>query len=54
MNPRGQDPKVVYPSARWMTTLPTGGPTGKVFWNKKEYTMFREENDAYNESRIHS
>jgi len=48
MNPRGQDPSVVYPSARWMATLPSGGPTGKVFWNQKEYVMFSKENITYN------
>jgi NAD(P)-dependent dehydrogenase (short-subunit alcohol dehydrogenase family) len=47
MMPRGQDPKVVYPSAKWMATLPSGGPTGKVFWNRKEYTMFSKENVTY-------
>ena len=44
MMPQGQDPKVVYPSAKWMATLPPGGPTGKVFWNQKEYVMFSKEN----------
>jgi len=44
MNPRGQDPKVVYPSAKWMATLPSGGPTGKIFWDQKEYIMFSKEN----------
>jgi NAD(P)-dependent dehydrogenase (short-subunit alcohol dehydrogenase family) len=48
MMPQGQEPKVVYPSAKWMATLPSGGPTGKVFWNQKEYTMFSKENVAYN------
>ncbi|MFW9877514.1 MAG: SDR family NAD(P)-dependent oxidoreductase [Candidatus Thorarchaeota archaeon] len=48
MNPRGQDPSHVYPSARWMATLPSGGPTGKVFWNQKEYVMFSKENISYN------
>jgi NAD(P)-dependent dehydrogenase (short-subunit alcohol dehydrogenase family) len=48
MMPQGQDPKVVYPSARWMATLPTGGPTGKVFWNQKEYVMFSKENITFN------
>jgi len=47
MNPRGQDPNLVYPSARWMATLPSGGPSGKVFWNKKEYVMFNEGNDTF-------
>jgi len=48
MNPIGQNPEIVYPSARWMATLPSGGPTGKVFWNQKEYVMFSKENVAYN------
>jgi NAD(P)-dependent dehydrogenase (short-subunit alcohol dehydrogenase family) len=47
MMPQGQDPKVVYPSAKWMATLPKGGPTGKVFWNRKEYIMFSKENVTY-------
>lgn len=47
MNPQGQDPKVVYPSALWMATLPKGGPTGKVFWNRKEYKMFKEGNTSF-------
>jgi len=52
MNPRGQDPSVVYPSARWMATLPSGGPTGKVFWNQKEYDMFNKENITFRFSKI--
>jgi NAD(P)-dependent dehydrogenase (short-subunit alcohol dehydrogenase family) len=52
MNPRGQDPSLVYPSARWMATLPSGGPTGKVFWNQKEYIMFKEGNVTYNYIKI--
>ena len=48
MLPQGQDPEVVYPSARWMATLPSRGPTGKVFWNQKEYTMFSKENITHN------
>jgi NAD(P)-dependent dehydrogenase (short-subunit alcohol dehydrogenase family) len=47
LNPIGQDPEVVYPSAKWMATLPTGGPTGKVFWNQKEYDMFNKENITF-------
>ena len=47
LNPIGQDPEVVYPSAKWMATLPTGGPTGKVFWNQKEYDMFNKENVTF-------
>jgi hypothetical protein len=30
-----------------MATLPSGGPTGKVFWNKKEYIMFSKGNITY-------
>jgi len=52
MMPQGQNPEVVYPSARWMATLPTGGPTGKVFWNRKEYVMFSKENVSYNFVRV--
>jgi NAD(P)-dependent dehydrogenase (short-subunit alcohol dehydrogenase family) len=52
MNPRGQDPSVVYPSAKWMATLPTGGPTGKVFWNQKQYVMFRRRNISYGFSKV--
>ena len=52
MNPRGQDPKIVYPSAKWMATLPSEGPTGKVFWNQKEYVMFSKENVSYRFAKI--
>jgi NAD(P)-dependent dehydrogenase (short-subunit alcohol dehydrogenase family) len=48
MMPWGQKPEKVYPSARWLATLPKGGPTGKVFWNKKEYVMFDKENVTFN------
>ncbi len=47
MMPEGQDPSKVYPTARMLATLPTGGPNGKVFWNNKEYRMFDTENEAY-------
>jgi NAD(P)-dependent dehydrogenase (short-subunit alcohol dehydrogenase family) len=41
MNPDGpQDPDAVYPTARMLATLPTGGPSGRVFWNESEYPMF--------------
>ncbi|MBW2141966.1 MAG: SDR family oxidoreductase [Deltaproteobacteria bacterium] len=39
MMPRGQDPSVVYPTARMLATLPPDGPTGKVFWDEKEYFL---------------
>jgi 3-oxoacyl-[acyl-carrier protein] reductase len=35
-----QAPEAVVPSALWLATLPTGGPSGKVFWNMKEYHLF--------------
>jgi NAD(P)-dependent dehydrogenase (short-subunit alcohol dehydrogenase family) len=38
--PNLQAPEAVVPSARWLATLPAGGPTGKVFWNMKEYSLF--------------
>lgn len=47
MMPEGQDPSEVYPTAHMLATLPTGGPNGKVFWDKKEYRMFDIENEAY-------
>ena len=34
-------------TARMLATLPTGGPYGKVFWDKKEYRMFDTANEAY-------
>jgi NAD(P)-dependent dehydrogenase (short-subunit alcohol dehydrogenase family) len=35
-----QAPEAVVPSARWLASLPAGGPTGKVYWNMKEYRLF--------------
>jgi 3-oxoacyl-[acyl-carrier protein] reductase len=35
-----QDPEAVVPSALWLATLPADGPSGKVFWNMKEYPLF--------------
>jgi len=48
MMPEGQDPEVVYPTAKMLATLPPDGPTGKVFWCEKEYFIFDRENDTYN------
>ena len=47
MMPEGQDPSKVYPTARMLATLPAGGPSGKVFWDEKEYRMFEPDNEAY-------
>jgi len=38
--PNLQAPEAVVPSALWLATLPAGGPSGKVFWNMKEYHLF--------------
>ncbi|MBW2090929.1 MAG: SDR family oxidoreductase [Deltaproteobacteria bacterium] len=48
MMPVGQDPSVVYPTARMLATLPADGPTGRVFWDEKEYFMFNPENETFN------
>jgi len=47
MMAEGQDPALVYPSARMLALLPKGGPTGKVFWGEKEYFLFDPENEAF-------
>jgi NAD(P)-dependent dehydrogenase (short-subunit alcohol dehydrogenase family) len=41
--PRLQAPEVTFPTARMLATLPSGGPSGKVFWNEREYPMFRHD-----------
>lgn len=46
MNPRGQDPERVYPTARMLATLPADGPTGRAFWDLKEYPLFDPSNRA--------
>jgi NAD(P)-dependent dehydrogenase (short-subunit alcohol dehydrogenase family) len=48
MNPNAlQDPRVVYPTARMLAALPADGPTGRVFWNLREYRLFDTANEAY-------
>lgn len=47
MMPEGQDPSAVYSTARMLATLPAGGPTGRVFWDQKEYFLFQPENEAF-------
>ncbi len=39
-----QDPEETYPTAKMLALLEKGGPSGKVFWDEKEYPMFAEEN----------
>ncbi len=42
--PHLQSPEDTYPTARLLACLEEGGPTGKVYWNEKEYPMFSQEN----------
>jgi 3-oxoacyl-[acyl-carrier protein] reductase len=42
-----QPPEAVVPSALWLATLPADGPTGKVFWNMKEYPLFGRPEPAH-------
>ena len=42
--PHLQSPEDTYPTARFLACLEEGGPTGKVYWNEKEYPMFNQEN----------
>jgi NAD(P)-dependent dehydrogenase (short-subunit alcohol dehydrogenase family) len=42
---QAQAPEAVYPHTRFLVTLPTGGPHGRVFWNSKEYTMYAPTNE---------
>lgn len=39
--PEMQSAEVTYPTARLLATLPADGPRGKVFWNEREYPLFR-------------
>lgn len=38
-----QPPEATYPSGLWLATLPDDGPSGKVFWDMKEYRLFTGE-----------
>jgi NAD(P)-dependent dehydrogenase (short-subunit alcohol dehydrogenase family) len=42
--PQMQSAEVTYPTALMLATLPANGPTGKVFWNEKEYPLFDPNN----------
>jgi NAD(P)-dependent dehydrogenase (short-subunit alcohol dehydrogenase family) len=49
MNPFGtQEADVVYPTVRMLALLPEGGPSGKVFWDEKEYVLFDPVNPTCN------
>lgn len=39
--PQMQSADVTYPTAKMLATLPSGGPNGKVFWDEKEYPIFK-------------
>lgn len=38
--PQMQDAVVTYPTAKMLATMAAGGPTGKSFWDEKEYRLF--------------
>lgn len=46
--PKMQAPEVVYPTARMLACLPAGGPTGRVFWNEREYPLMDPANGLPN------
>ena len=39
-----QEPSATYPTAKMLASFANDGPSGKVYWNKAEYPMFREGN----------
>lgn len=44
--PNLQPPEATFPTARMLATLPAGGPSGKVFWDEKEYPLFDPGNEV--------
>lgn len=46
--PHLQKPENTFPTAKLLASMETGGPTGKVYWDEKEYPMFNEENEILN------
>jgi len=42
MCPQGQQPEAVYPFVREAATLPAGGPTGRVFFQGRDYPFFAD------------
>lgn len=40
-----QAPEAVYPHAKFLVTLPPGGPNGRVFWNSREYATHAATNE---------
>lgn len=43
--PQLQEPEATYATAKMLASFPADGPTGKVFWNEKEYHMFGEQTE---------
>ncbi len=39
-----QEPSVVYPHAKFMVELPSGGPSGRIFFNSQDYPIFSRFN----------
>ncbi len=46
-----QDPDAVYPCARFLAALPTGGPNGTVFYRERPYEMFGDNEALLAEDR---
>ena len=42
--PHLQKPEATFPTAKLLASLERGGPTGKVYWDEKEYPMFNQNN----------
>jgi len=40
-----QEPEVVYPHARFIMELPSGGPSGRVFFNSEDYPIYQHFNE---------
>jgi NAD(P)-dependent dehydrogenase (short-subunit alcohol dehydrogenase family) len=45
--PQLQQPEATFPTARMLASLPEGGPSGKVFWDGREYPMFHPDNEIH-------
>ena len=46
--PHLQKPEDTFPTAKLLASMERGGPTGKVYWDEKEYPMFNKENEILN------
>ena len=42
--PHLQKPEATFPTAKLLASFERGGPTGKVYWDEKEYQMFNQNN----------